>query len=174
VKKTRKPSPVGTIIQRKGDPSLRWRVLARDRETRTLLLERWDGKQTEIADNDPNYEVAARPNDWPFVPCPSRQNDPVVEVLQSVRGKLVSLEPMYDWVPSSRLSTAGSLYFNPALDLMTGDILIAVHQSGHRNRVSITRQFGSLKKRQARIEAARKKAEGKEAWSHLGSILDDD
>ena len=81
---------------------------------------------------------------------------------------------MYDWVPSSRLSTAGSLFFNLSLNLMTGDVLTAVHQSGHRNRVSISRQFGTIKKRRARIEAAKKKGAGRATWSHLGNLLDDE
>lgn len=165
---------VGSLVQRKGNPSMRWRVLSRNTQVDTLIIEDWEGTCLEIINQDSDYEVVADPvHNWPFVSRPTRQSDPIVEILRSSYGKLRSLEPMYDWVPTDRLSTAGSLYFNPALNIAAGDVLTAVHSSGFRTTIRITRTFGSLAQKRARVKAKGRKSQVS-SWSRLGTVIDDE
>lgn len=163
---------VGFIVRRRHDDSLRWRVVSRDTNTKTLMLEDWNGGRREIIYEDPEYEVVCRPTtDWPYVPNPSRPNDIIEHLQQPVGMQMNNLEPMYDWVPSDRHSSAGSIYLSPTLKLTTGDLLIATYRSGRKRRVTITRQFGSMLQKKLRLV---KKVKHMDAWSRLGTLLDDD
>lgn len=124
----------------------RWKVANHSTSFRTCQLIRFDGEKTEIPDDEQSLTVLFNPAEsWPFVAGPVHaRSGPVVSVQ---RGQ-ASLAPLVDWVPSDFLRPGGSIFFNPALRLRHGEILVGIHQDGTRSRISITKTFGTIKRRQ--------------------------
>ena len=153
---------VGDIIELPDSvPDNRFRVLQHERMTRTYKVIQWGTNVlSEIADDldttDERCKVLYNPaNEWPFVATKVRPTriGPVVTVLRSSENRL--LAPMDDWAPTDQLKAGGALFFNPALQLRQGEILVAQHRDGTKTRITITRAFGSVKLRRRRAELAR-------------------
>lgn len=144
---------VGDIVRFEGKL---WRVETHDKTARLCKLRDWEEDLVEVPDDLEDAEVEAaegeltvyaRPSEeWPFVAAPNRTGwGPVTQVLWNAN----PLTPLQDWVPSSKLRQGGSLFFNPALGLRSGDVVLAVHKGGRRSRVNITGGFGTIKARKA-------------------------
>ena len=165
---------VGDIIELPvSEPDNRFRVLQHERMTRTYKVIRWGSNElSEITDDldatDDRCKVLCNPaNEWPFVATKVRSTriGPVVSVLRSSENRL--LIPMDDWAPTDQLKAGGALFFNPALRLRQGEVLVATHQGGLKTRISITQAFGSVKLRRKRAEIARKPPEPLTAFDRI-------
>lgn len=135
-----------------------WLIAKRDTSTRTAVLKDWEGLTVEVAD-DPgeSFRIVARPQrQWPFIAAPIKsKGGRVVKIVRSG----VELEPLVEWVPSSRDRPGGSIFFNPALGLRLGEVLVAHHEKGELlSRIGVTRAFGTVRRRQ-RIAASQRPRE---------------
>lgn len=135
----------------------RWKVLSTSGAFRTCQLASFDGSKAEVpddldqrSDGPPQLKVLYNPAvSWPFTAIPLRAKaGPITSVF---RGS-VSLGPLVDWVPSDFLRPGGTIFFNPALKLRTGEILAVVHQDQSRSRISITPNFGTIQARKHRAD----------------------
>lgn len=140
---------IGTIIRFQ---DCRWQVVASDEPTYQAVA--WNGSSVELTDGDPDVEIAAHPpTEWPFLAAPRRLRDgPIVKVRRTVDGQAQELPPLVDWALTSRLSSGGSIFFNPRLRLRQGEILVAEHRSGYLSRLRVTRGFGTVSGRKRRAE----------------------
>lgn len=156
----------------------RWKVLSHSVSFRTCQLASLAGTKSEVPDDletgeDPPLRVLSNPAEqWPFVICSATRGGPVKGV---TRGD-VGLSPMEDWVPSDFVRPSGAIFFNPRLRLRVGEILTAVHAEGLRTRLTVTKTFGTLARRQVRAkEPVRVQGPRSSIDRLLGpSILDED
>lgn len=158
----------------------RWKVSSHSRSFRTCQLVAFDGRKVEVPDDldltpEPELKVLFNPPEqWPFTASPvhSFSSGPIVDI---VRGP-ASLLPLVDWVPSDFLRPGGSIFFNPALKLRLGEILVSVHRDGTRNRITITRTFGTIRSRRHRVNNPPKVKGPKTNLDRLleSDILDED
>lgn len=141
------PILIGDLVQY---DNRRWRVKGYDRQVRVCQLASWDGEFIEVADNAKGFEVVARPQaQWPFTTAPhKRLGGAITKVTRDGR----ELEPLVEWVPSSFGRSGGSIFFNPALRLRQGDVLVAHYEDDSLGRINITRGFGTIKHRRARAK----------------------
>lgn len=120
-----------------------------------LSLTSWDGVCVPGRGlTDREVEVVGNYLNWPFIAAPRRrhvEDGHVVQVSRTRRGRTTVLVPLRHWVPSHWLRAGGSVFFNPALRLGIGEVLVALHSSGRLSRLTVTRAFGSVKLRKARI-----------------------
>lgn len=124
-----------------------WKVSGQNRDYGTLVLVSFDAVRIEVPAGlkiDQWFSTTA----WPFVALPTKTFK-AGRVIEVRRGGSV-LKPMLEWVPSDMLRAGGSLFFNPSLGLEVGEVLVACHEKGSLTRVSILRDFGSIKQRQQR------------------------
>jgi hypothetical protein len=153
------------------------------KRTRTAVLLAADGTQTEIPhdlDAIGGAQVIANPSEqWPFVVVPPKNG----YVIAGISHAGVVIEPITGWVASDPTRTGGPVFLAPNPRLRYGETLLVRLQGIKRReistkRVDIPREFGTVKQRTARAEAARTKPEEKaNAFSRLLSddqIGDDD
>ncbi len=142
----------------------RWLVRKLERLTRSVILMDVTGGIDTIENNldetsPTTCTVVASPmHDWPYVAVPgSRRLGKIQEIrrpsLQLQRGYTV-LVPFEDWLVADALQIGGAIFFNPALNLRYGDVLVGVYQKG-TTRIAIPKQFMPLTQRVAEVEAAR-------------------
>jgi len=165
---------VGDIIDLDGaGPESRYRVLQYEALTRTYKVIQWGtGSIREIPDDletsDEKCKVICNPaSDWPFVVTKVRSTrvGPVVSVLRSSQNR--QLIPMQDWAPTDQLKAGGALFFNPALRLRRGEILVATHRDGSVARITITKAFGTVDLRRRRAELAHTPPEPPTAFDRI-------
>jgi hypothetical protein len=140
---------VGDIVLYKGSP---WKVLSHSQNFHTCQLGKLSGDKVEIADDlvAPELQVLCNPAEtWPFVAAPVH---PKAGPLVGVNRGAIGLGPLIDWAPSDFLRPGGSIFFNPALQLRVGEVLVGVHKTGTRSRIAITNAFGTLSRRRHRID----------------------
>lgn len=151
----------------------RWKVESHSTSFRTCQLSQFAGEKTEVPDDlDANAEllkVLYNPADsWPFVAGPVHvRAGPLVSVSRGA----ASLAPLVDWVPSDFLRPGGSIFFNPALRLRHGEILVGVHKDNTRSRISVTKSFGTVQRRKQRASNPPKV---KGPRSTFDRLMDDD
>lgn len=150
-----------------------WLVSRYDpKRSRTSVLLAADGTQLEIPhdlDASGGLVVIANPSqDWPFVTVREQNGYKISGVSHGG----VPLEPFIDWVAADP-TRPGPIFLAPSPGLRYGETLI-VYLTGIRRRmatnirVDIPRDFGTVKQRAARAEAARPKPEEKKnAFSRL-------
>lgn len=156
----------------------RWKVLSLSTSFRTCALADFAGTKLEVPDDletgeKPLLRVLYNPPEqWPFVVCSAMRGGPVRGITRGA----VGLSPMEDWVPSDFLRPNGAIFFNPRLRLRVGEILTAVHQDGLRSRLTVTKSFGTIQRRQARALEPAKVRGPLSATDRLlnSSILDED
>jgi hypothetical protein len=129
------------------------KLVTRNLEYRTCVVMDFDGNKTEIPDDlDKAGELVVLYNpseSWPFTSVPDKLK---AGPLRRVTRGTTLLRPMVDWMPSDFLRSGGAIFFNPALRLNTGEILVATHQSGALSRITITEAFGTVRRKVARAE----------------------
>lgn len=116
---------------------------------RLVQLRNWAGITQKVLNDNNVFSFVARPQDqWPFVAAPIRRTGgPVVRILRSE----TELTPIADWVPSGFNRSGGSIFFNPALKLRLGEVLVAHHKNGV-SRIDVTPTFGTVRLRRKRAE----------------------
>ncbi len=124
-----------------------WKVSGRNRDFGTLLLVDDHVRRVEVP-ADLDLEILHSTKDWPFVAIPTKAFK--YGRIVSVEHNRIMLHLFLDWVPSDMLRAGGSLFFHPTLGLQIGDVLVATHEKGAHTRISITKSFGNIKKRQRR------------------------
>jgi hypothetical protein len=130
----------------------RWKVYGHSTSFRTCQIADFAGAKLEVPDDleageNPPLKVLYNPAEqWPFVICSSTRGGPIRGITRGDMG----LSPMEDWVPSDFLRSNGAIFFNPRLRLRVGEILTAVHQEGLRTRLTVTKSFGTIKRRKTR------------------------
>jgi hypothetical protein len=141
----------------------RWLVRKLERLTRSAIVIDVAGGLDSIENNldetDPTAcVVVGNPvQNWPYVAVPgSRRLGKLQEIrrpsLQLQAGFTV-LAPFEDWLVSDALQIGGAIFFNPALNLRYGDVLVGVYQNG-TTRIAIPKQYMSVTQRIAENEAA--------------------
>lgn len=130
-----------------------WKLVTRNTNFRTCVITDFDGNKVEIPDDlDKSDKLAVLYNpskSWPFTSVPDKIK---AGPLRRVSRGTTLLRPMVDWMPSDFLRSGGAIFFNPALRLSTGEILVATHQSGALSRITITKAFGTVRRKIARAE----------------------
>jgi hypothetical protein len=131
----------------------RWKIVSHNRDFRTSVIADFDGNKIEVPDDLDQGELLSvlfNPSEsWPFTSVPVKAKaGPLRRV---TRGDL-ALRPMADWIPSDFLRPGGAIFFNPVLRLRTGEILVATHQDGTLSRITITKGFGTVRRKVARAE----------------------
>lgn len=149
-----------------------WLVSRYDpKRTRSATLLAASGSTLEVPfDHDAlgGLVVVANPSrDWPFITVPPR-NGYVVDTI-SFQGQ--PLEPFTQWVASDPTRPGGPVFLAPDPRLRYGEALliqyVPVQRTGTGSRravilrVDITKDFGTVRQRVARVEAARPKVEEK-------------
>ena len=153
------------------------------KRTRTATLLAADGHQTEIPldlDAVGGVTIIANPSEqWPFVVMPEKNGCKIASIMHQG----VAIEPILGWVASDPTRTGGPVFLAPNPRLRYGETLIVRYTGVGRKmasniRVDIPREFGTVKQRAARADAARPKPdEKKTAFDRLLSdkqIGDDD
>ena len=102
--------------------------------------------------------IANPPETWPFVVVPQRTKlGRLLTVSRPfVNGPVLPLARFHDWLIADPMQPGGAVFFNPALGLRLGDILVASYQHGS-GRIRIPRDFLSaaqVKERSEREEEA--------------------
>jgi hypothetical protein len=149
----------GDLIDYEG---ARYYVLRLDSGTRLAILLGRDGGMREVPDtldqDEPETcKLFAHPPDWPMVACPSKKltTGPLIKV--AVPAGLASrgreLRPWEDWMQADPLRAGGPLFFNPALGLRPGEVLIGTFRNGSLGRITIPNGFGTVAERVARAQA---------------------
>jgi hypothetical protein len=130
-----------------------WKVITQSRAFRTCCLMTLDGTKAEVPDDSDVVEprtvrVLCNPaSQWPFaVLAGSSKPGPV----QEIRRGSQTLRPFEEWVPSDFVRSGGAYFFNPSLKLRVGEVLVAVHAGGKLSRITITRGFGTVRRKLAR------------------------
>lgn len=137
---------IGDIISLDGE---HWQ--AESQRDRLFVLRSWDNRTIEVHPRDEKAKLVAHPNRWPFLTAPIRTSEGPMTKITIVRERKVwLLEPLVDWVPSSRLRAGGAFFLNPALKLKRGEILIVHYKSERMSRVTVTPTFGTSAQRRAR------------------------
>ena len=137
------------------------------------VLHAWDGAETEVPatfDKDPDsgLKVVAEASKWPFMTAPMRAKaGPIVQV---AIGQNI-LIPLTDWVPSDVTRPGGPIYFNPALRLELGVVLVAKHKNGSLTRLKVNMAFASVRLRQERTRLANQPPVRRSVYERL---MDDD
>jgi len=130
-----------------------WKLVTCNSEYRTCMAMDFDGNKVEIPDDyDESGQLVVMYNpsaSWPFTSVPDKLK---AGPLRRVTRGTTLLRPMVDWMPSDFLRSGGAIFFNPALRLSTGEILVATHQSGALSRITITKGFGTVRRKVARAE----------------------
>src|SRR5688572_20192287 len=138
---------LGDIVEYEGH---RWRVFRLDKNVRTATLIRWSGTTAEVADDDPKAAVVANPCEWPVVTARLKHSSgPLVKLSVARGGRMLSLRPLEDWLPSDPMRSGGSVFINPKFKLMVGEVLIAEYKDGSASRIPITKRYGSMAQRKA-------------------------
>lgn len=134
---------IGDLVKFDGN---RWVVSQQHAGTRTLILRQLDGRSVEIANDDPRCEAIVNlPTKWPFIAL--RRKKSRIERITITRTKTSLLRPMMGWVPADPLHCGGVIYFNPALHLRPGEVLVAYHQDGTTTRINVTKSFGTVQRK---------------------------
>lgn len=135
-------------------------LLRMDPQTRMAALVYPDGRKVEVPDtldvDDPvRLQVVANPSsEWPMVACPTKRGaGPVIRVTVPPRNR--ELRQWVDWMPADPLRAGGTIFFNPALRLSGGDLLLATHRSGFVSRITVPLKFGTVAQRVAAVPAPR-------------------
>lgn len=139
----------------------RWIVRRVERQTRTAIVH--DGGQDveTIADDldeskPEECRIIANPSEtWPFVAIPQRTKlGNLLSVSRPlVNGAVIPLVRFQDWLIADPMQPGGAVFFNPALGLRLGDVLVATYQRGG-GRIQIPRDFLSAAQVKERSEKA--------------------
>jgi hypothetical protein len=148
---------LGDLIEWGGQ---RWIVRRMERATRTAIICDIGQRSEVLPDNldttkPGECQIIANPSDdWPFVTLAQRPK--YGKLLRIARpdlgGAATDLVALQDWVMTEPTQPGGALFFNPMLNLRTGDMLLAIYERG-RGRVQIPREFLSTAGKKARAEA---------------------
>jgi len=168
---------LGDIVEFGGD---RWKVSNFNPNHRTCLLTRFDGPPQEVPDDlDLNSDektsltVLFNPfKSWKYVTAPLKTKaGRMIELRRNSR----ILEPMVDWVPGDFYRAGGAIFLNPELNIHQGEILAVRHITGSLSRVAVTRNFGTVARRQ-RIAFRPPQPRDNSAWGKVsrdGNPFDD-
>jgi hypothetical protein len=143
------------------------------KRTRTAVLLASSGVQEEVAhdlDVSGGVQVLANPgNNWPFITVPAKVGYSVAALTYQGR----TLAHVSEWVTSDPLRSGGPVFLNPSIGLRYGDLFLVSYR-GVRDprkvvsvRVNVPRDFGTVRQRQTRAEAARPKPEDRNAFTRL-------
>lgn len=129
----------------------RWKVVTHAKDLRICGLVSFDGAKMEVPD-DAGIEQGLRHLfnpvlEWPFLISKTTRGGPFKYI---TRGGL-SLISMLDWVPGDFIKSDGALYFNPRLQIRVSEVLVGVHRDNTRTRLTVTRNFGTIDRRKARV-----------------------
>jgi len=146
-----------------------WKVTFHSSEYRTLTLASWSGSKIEVPDTPVDgVRVVHTPQDWPFMALPMRASKGRILNI-SRNGEMT--KPLDDWVPSGMISSGGSIFFNPALRLRPGEILLIHHERGV-SKAKVKFSFMNTKDRKRLAEKPYRPRRPKTAYGRLSS--DDD
>ena len=151
------------------------------KRSRTAVLLASDGTQEEIPhdlDASGGVIVIANPGeDWPFIVLPRKNG----YTLSSLTRNGVVLEPFLVWCVSDPTRSGGPVFIAPAVGLRYGETLLAhymgiSHKATAVVRVDVPRDFGTVKQRRARVEAAKAKPKERNAFTRLleDTLIGDD
>jgi len=109
------------------------------------------GQMVSLAENDPEVTVTCSPvEEWPYV---TARAPGILSITRSyLRKRSDTLERLVDFVQPEPTQQPGSVFFNPALGLAFGDVLVAhlsAHLSGGTARITIPRKFGTVPQKKA-------------------------
>lgn len=120
--------------------------------THSFLVVDAQGQMASLVGDDPEVTVLCSPVvDWPYV---TARAPGILSITRSyLRKRSDTLERLVDFVQPEPTQQPGSVFFNPALGLAFGDVLVA-HLSdqtgGGTARITIPRKFGTATQKKAR------------------------
>lgn len=152
-----------------------WSVTHYDpRRTRTASLLAADGAAVEVPydlDKTGGLVVVANPADnWPFLTIPDR---PKLGKLLSFWKSPSELQPIVDWVPAEWSRSGGAIFFNPAVQLRYGDMIVARYEKGSPVRVDIPRSFGTVRQKSVQVQTQKAEAELVKEKTAFSKLLED-
>lgn len=167
----------GDLIERDG---IRWTVRQANRHTRiaSLLSEKlradWVPLDLDVTQPSICRVICNPPEVWPCLNVPHRAR--MGRLIAIDRSPVVGaasrpLREWHQWVSSDPMRLGGGgIFFDPALNLVMGEVLLATYEGKGLVRVNIPAGFATIKQRQART--VQPEAPTKTVYDHL--LADDD
>lgn len=161
----------------------RWIVRRIERPTKTAIIH--DGERTtetlpdDLDQTNPNecQIVANPPDDWPVVTIAQRPKfGRLLRVSRpQLSGAVTDLVRLQEWVVPDPMQPGAAIFFNPLLNLRTGDLLLATYERGIA-RVQIPRDFLSAHQKMERANTPPPPAERLSVYDRLrhNPYADDD
>lgn len=141
------------------------------KRTRSATLLAEEGATMEVPyDHDAlgGLVVLANPGqDWPFITLPAKNG----YLISAIVFRGVPIPPVTGWVASDPTRSGGPVFLAPDARLRYGEALLIHYKGVGRpavtKRVDIPRDFGTVRQRVNRVEAARPVPEEKNAFTRL-------